>query len=987
MRTPGDAHNMGESKIVAGRSTPTASTTTTSTTSSSTSNMMNVNGRSSPLTPSPQTSPALNTTRRTMGRSQLSIQELQELAEKQRAQILYSSKELMDKQQLLMKMHNDFRSRLKIQNGVDPVTKSPRPPKESRPLPPAPATKLNKQPQPTAVAVAPPPAAAAVAPAPLPAAASPRTSPRPPKSCDKREADQYAKMLRETYNNMGKLQNRGKMTKEVDIKKLSNVELSQELKKVRAIFSLKQNELAEAVKKVDVLTQELEKRKHGDSGSTSMSTPERINRRKKIQAAKDELDRLRNELIVRNEMNTQQSQQLQLQRDIIHEKQQELRELNTRINELGNALLKQHAASSGGRPPPQYPATNNGYPQQRLFTGSYLYDTLNRKRAGSIGNSGVKQPNLKYSNSNPPGHGGGAQIIDPKSLNDVHNRIAPSPSNEFVSSNDGDKFPPAMHVDPPHIRSSEERSPTLNVRTDITTNTKSSQLSPTSSVSSRSSNNSSTTGVDERFVVKKSAPPPPPPRTVTVGKPPVPLPPVAVVTATTTKPSYDDHILTILQPPVLPEKPKPPAKVVPVVAARKPYSDSTLSSDSDQLRYEQYSDAGASGSRESLQQQQKDTTTPPVVEVKKKPPPPPVKPKPVTSSVVTSQHVEEKHEIGNKIETTTTSSSSSTPSPVDDKQKDSKDDDDDYDDEEEDDYDDDDYYDQRSETTGTTGPSEPEDFELAFADIDEINESQTDLWSNSDSTMSNDNDSNEESDFEDISQAIVPVVISISPDKMPPPILMWPELPRKDKRNVVLDPFILLLDAALEGEMDTVKSILRKVPDPSRPNPEGITALHNAVCGNHKDVVRYLVEVACDINSADNNGWTPLHCAAFYNDTELCQYLVQHGASVFATTYTDYQTPAHKCSRLDENYDVCFGYLHECKENVGRSNNGLVHALYDYVKEHEDELSFSCGEELTVLRRGDTNEKEWWWARNRSGDAGYIPCNLVGNFPRIAAVV
>jgi len=55
---------------------------------------------------------------------------------------------------------------------------------------------------------------------------------------------------------------------------------------------------------------------------------------------------------------------------------------------------------------------------------------------------------------------------------------------------------------------------------------------------------------------------------------------------------------------------------------------------------------------------------------------------------------------------------------------------------------------------------------------------------------------------------------------------------------------------------------------------------------------------------------TPLHCAAFYNDTELCRYLVENGASVFATTYTDYQTPAHKCSRLDENYDECFAYLH-----------------------------------------------------------------------------
>ena len=148
-----------------------------------------------------------------MGRSQLSIQELQELAERQRKQILYSSKELMDKQQLLMKMHNDFRTRLKIQNGIDPATKSPRPnpPKEARQ---APTTAVLEKP------------AASIAETTTP---SPRTSPRPAKSSEKREQDQYAKMLRETYNNMGKLQNRGKILKEVDIKKLSNVELGKVL--------------------------------------------------------------------------------------------------------------------------------------------------------------------------------------------------------------------------------------------------------------------------------------------------------------------------------------------------------------------------------------------------------------------------------------------------------------------------------------------------------------------------------------------------------------------------------------------------------------------------------------------------------------------------------------------------------------------------------------------------------------------------------------
>ena len=68
------------------------------------------------------------------------------------------------------------------------------------------------------------------------------------------------------------------------------------MEKVRAAFATKQNELAEAVKKVDVLTHELEQRKNGEN--SSVSTPERINRRKKIQNAKDELYRLQSELIV-----------------------------------------------------------------------------------------------------------------------------------------------------------------------------------------------------------------------------------------------------------------------------------------------------------------------------------------------------------------------------------------------------------------------------------------------------------------------------------------------------------------------------------------------------------------------------------------------------------------------------------------------------------------------------------------------------------------
>lgn len=41
-------------------------------------------------------------------------------------------------------------------------------------------------------------------------------------------------------------------------------------------------------------------------------------------------------------------------------------------------------------------------------------------------------------------------------------------------------------------------------------------------------------------------------------------------------------------------------------------------------------------------------------------------------------------------------------------------------------------------------------------------------------------------------------------------------------------------------------------------------------------------------------------------------------------------------------------------------------------------MSFECGEELLVLKRGDATEKEWWWAQNNNGETGYIPRNLLG---------
>ena len=63
-------------------------------------------------------------------------------------------------------------------------------------------------------------------------------------------------------------------------------------------------------------------------------------------------------------------------------------------------------------------------------------------------------------------------------------------------------------------------------------------------------------------------------------------------------------------------------------------------------------------------------------------------------------------------------------------------------------------------------------------------------------------------------------------------------------------------------------------------------------------------------------------------------------------------------------------------------NYGKVFAVYDYKAHRSDELDFSVGTRLAVLRRGDDFEMEWWWCKSEK-DPGYVPRNLLGLYPRV----
>ncbi|XP_053488350.1 protein phosphatase 1, regulatory subunit 13Ba isoform X4 [Ictalurus furcatus] len=200
--------------------------------------------------------------------------------------------------------------------------------------------------------------------------------------------------------------------------------------------------------------------------------------------------------------------------------------------------------------------------------------------------------------------------------------------------------------------------------------------------------------------------------------------------------------------------------------------------------------------------------------------------------------------------------------------------------------------------------------------------------------------------------------------------------------RVKFNPLALLLDASLEGEFDLVQRIIYEVENPSTPNDEGITPLHNAVCAGHYHIVKFLLDFGVNINAADSDGWTPLHCAASCNSVHLCKLLVESGAAIFATTISDVETAADKCEEMENGYVQCSQFLYGVQEKLGVMNKGTVYALWDYEAQSPDELSFRDGDALTVLKRRDESETEWWWARLNDKE-GYVPRNLLGLYPRI----
>lgn len=73
---------------------------------------------------------------------------------------------------------------------------------------------------------------------------------------------------------------------------------------------------------------------------------------------------------------------------------------------------------------------------------------------------------------------------------------------------------------------------------------------------------------------------------------------------------------------------------------------------------------------------------------------------------------------------------------------------------------------------------------------------------------------------------------------------------------------------------------------------------------------------------------TPLHCAASCNNVKMVEFLVEHGACVFATTFSDHEIPCEKCDEDEAGFEACSQYLHSESPHFSTTQMGRWTDVY-----------------------------------------------------------
>ncbi|XP_072538515.1 ankyrin repeat domain-containing protein 39 [Salminus brasiliensis] len=116
--------------------------------------------------------------------------------------------------------------------------------------------------------------------------------------------------------------------------------------------------------------------------------------------------------------------------------------------------------------------------------------------------------------------------------------------------------------------------------------------------------------------------------------------------------------------------------------------------------------------------------------------------------------------------------------------------------------------------------------------------------------------------------------------------------------------------AALDGDLERVRSFLKNRTDPNIRDQASYTALHYASRAGHQSVCELLLGHGACANSQTRGGATALHRAAYCGHLAIIKLLLTHGADP-SLTDDDGSTSLHKAAEQGH-LDVCKLLLTSC---------------------------------------------------------------------------
>ncbi|XP_035291550.1 ankyrin repeat domain-containing protein 39 isoform X3 [Anguilla anguilla] len=116
--------------------------------------------------------------------------------------------------------------------------------------------------------------------------------------------------------------------------------------------------------------------------------------------------------------------------------------------------------------------------------------------------------------------------------------------------------------------------------------------------------------------------------------------------------------------------------------------------------------------------------------------------------------------------------------------------------------------------------------------------------------------------------------------------------------------------AALNGDLERVKSLLQKGTSPNVRDQAGYTALHYASRAGNEAVCELLLDGGACANPQTQGGATPLHRSAYCGHLGVVKLLLDHGADPLLCD-DDGSSPLHKAAEQGQ-AEVCELLLQRC---------------------------------------------------------------------------